>query len=46
MEVRKKFLTVGMVREWNGIPSEEVNASSLKTSRIRLDGALSTLIEL
>lgn len=38
----KKFFTVGMVRHWNGLISEAVNAPSVEALKVRLDGALST----
>ena len=41
-DVRKKFFTVKMLRRWHRVPREVVDASSLETPRVRLDGALST----
>ena len=32
-----------MVRQWHRLPREVVDAPSLKTFRVRLDGALSNL---
>ena len=40
----KKFFTVGMVRHWNGLISEAVNAPSVEALKVRLDGALSNLV--
>jgi len=42
--IRKKFLTVRVVRQWNRLPREVVDAASLETLRIRLDEALSKQI--
>ena len=44
LDIRKKFFTVRVVRHWNRLPSEVVNAPSLETLKARLDGALSNLI--
>jgi len=44
LEVRKKFFTVKVVRHWNSLPSETVDAPSLKALKARLDGALSNLV--
>jgi len=44
--VRKKFFTVRVVRHWHRLPIEAVDAPSLETFKARLDGALSSLIEL
>ena len=40
----EKFFTVRMVRHWNRLSSEVVNAPSLEASKARLDGALSNLV--
>ena len=42
--IRKKFLTVRVVRQWNRLPREVVDALSGETLRIRLDEALSKQI--
>jgi len=42
--IRKKFLTVRVVRPWPGLPSEAVAARSLAVFKARLDGALSNLV--
>ncbi|KFV41660.1 hypothetical protein N341_12874, partial [Tyto alba] len=44
LDIRKKFLTMRVVKHWNRFPREAVDAPSLKTFKVRLDGALSNLI--
>ncbi|KFW66943.1 hypothetical protein AS28_10474, partial [Pygoscelis adeliae] len=44
LDIRKKFLTLRVVRHWNRSPREAVDAPSLETFKVRLDGALSNLI--
>ncbi|KFQ13812.1 hypothetical protein N330_12087, partial [Leptosomus discolor] len=44
LDIRKKFFTVRVVRHWNRFPREVVDAPSLETFKVRLDGALSNLI--
>jgi len=46
MDIRKKFFTVRAVRHRNRLPREVMGALSLETLKIRLDGALTNLIEL
>ncbi|KAK4826009.1 hypothetical protein QYF61_003782 [Mycteria americana] len=43
LDIRKKFLTVGVVRHWNRLPREVVDAPSLEVFKARLDGALNNL---
>ncbi|KFP20527.1 hypothetical protein Z169_09629, partial [Egretta garzetta] len=44
LDIRKKFFTMRVVKHWNRLPREVVEAPSLETSKARLDGALSSLI--
>ena len=44
LDIRKKFFTVMMVRYWNRLPREAVDATSLEALKARLDGALSNLV--
>jgi len=44
LDIRKKFFTMRVVRQWNKLPREVADAPSLETSRVKLDGALSNLI--
>ena len=44
MDVRRKFFTRGVVRCWNGLPREVVDAPSLEVFKARLDGALGKLV--
>jgi len=46
LDIRKKFFTMRVVKYWNGLPREVVEAPSLETFQARLDGALSNLIQL
>ena len=43
---RKRLFKIRVMRHWNRLPREVVDASSLETCKARLDGALSNLIEL
>jgi len=40
----EKSFTIGMVRHWNRLPREVVEAPSLEIFKVRLDQALSNLI--
>ncbi|KFP96565.1 hypothetical protein N329_11800, partial [Haliaeetus albicilla] len=42
--MRKKLFMMRMVRHWNRLPREVVDAPSLEVFKARLDGALSNLI--
>ncbi|GAB0181475.1 hypothetical protein GRJ2_000612800 [Grus japonensis] len=44
LDVRKKFFTVRVVRHWNRLPREAVDAPSLEVFKARLDGALGNLV--
>ncbi|KFV41567.1 hypothetical protein N341_05859, partial [Tyto alba] len=44
LDIRKIFFTVRVMRHWNSLPKEVVDAPSLKLFKAKLDGALSNLI--
>jgi len=44
LDTRKKFFTMGVVKHWNRLPREVVEAPSLETLKARLNGALSNLL--
>lgn len=44
LEVRNKSFTVRLVKHWNRLPRELVDAPSQETFKVRLDGVLSNLI--
>ncbi|KFP10480.1 hypothetical protein Z169_09057, partial [Egretta garzetta] len=44
LDIRKKFFTMRVVKHWNRLPKEVVEAPLLETFKARLDGALSNLI--
>ncbi|KAK4827594.1 hypothetical protein QYF61_019496 [Mycteria americana] len=44
LDIRKKFFTLRLVKHWNRLPREVVDAPSLETFKVRLDGALSNLM--
>ena len=46
MDIRKKFYTIRVVRHWNRLSREVVDALSLETFKVRLDRALSNRMEL
>ncbi|KAK4823902.1 hypothetical protein QYF61_008115 [Mycteria americana] len=43
LDIRKKFFMMRVVRYWNRLPREVVDAPSLEGFMVRLDGALSNL---
>jgi len=46
LNIRKKFFTLRVVKSWNGLPRELLEAPSLEKFKAKLDGALSNLIQL
>ncbi|KFQ74634.1 hypothetical protein N335_12937, partial [Phaethon lepturus] len=44
LDIRKKFFTVRVVKHWNRLPREVVDALSLEVFKVRLDAAWSNLI--
>jgi len=42
LDIRKKFFTTRVGRQWHRLPREVVDALSMETLKVRLDGALST----
>ncbi|KFW68818.1 hypothetical protein AS28_04290, partial [Pygoscelis adeliae] len=44
LDIRKKFFTLRVVKDWHRLPREVVDAPSLETFKARLDGALSNLV--
>ncbi|KFW62390.1 hypothetical protein AS28_11720, partial [Pygoscelis adeliae] len=44
LDIRKKFFTLRVVKHRNRLPREVVDAPSLETFKVRLDGALSNLM--
>ena len=45
LNIRRKFFTERVVRCWNRLPREVVDAPSLEVFRARLDGALGSLVQ-
>jgi len=41
LDIRKKFFPMRVVKHWNRLPREAVDAPSLAVCKARLDGALS-----
>ncbi|KFQ44602.1 hypothetical protein N333_12071, partial [Nestor notabilis] len=44
LDIRKKFFIMSVVRHWNRLPRETVNAPSLAVSKARLDRALGNMV--
>jgi len=44
LDISKKFFTVKVVRRWNRLPREAVDAPTLEAFKTKLHGALSNLI--
>ena len=44
LDIGKKFFIVRVVRHWNRLPSEVVDAPSLEAFKARLSGTLSNLV--
>ncbi|KFV06525.1 hypothetical protein N340_01446, partial [Tauraco erythrolophus] len=44
LDIRKKFFTLRVVRQWNRLPREVVDAPSLAVFKARLDEALGNLV--
>ena len=44
MDIRRKFFTQSVVRFWNRLPKEVVDAPSLQAFKARLDVALGSLV--
>jgi len=43
LDIRKKYFIMKMVKHWTQLSREVVDAPSLETFKVRLDGALSNL---
>ena len=44
LDIRKKFFTIRVMKHWNRLPREVVEAPPLETVKVRLDGALSDVM--
>jgi len=45
LDIRKNFFTVRVVKHWNRLPRDVVHAPSLGIFKVRLDRALSNLMQ-
>ncbi|KFQ39607.1 hypothetical protein N332_13936, partial [Mesitornis unicolor] len=44
LDIRKKYFTMRVMRHWQRLPREVVDAPSLEVFKARLDGALGNLV--
>ncbi|KFR05134.1 hypothetical protein N306_07992, partial [Opisthocomus hoazin] len=44
LDIGNKFFTMRVMRHWNRLPREAVDAPTLEGFKARLDGALSSLV--
>ena len=44
LDIMRKFFTQGMVKHWNRLPKEVVDAPSLESFKARLDVVLGSLV--
>ena len=44
LDIRKKFFPMRVMRHWNGLPREVMDAPSLEVFKAGLDGALRNLV--
>ena len=44
LDIKEKFFRIRVVRQWNRLSREVVDASSLETFKVSLDQALSNMI--
>ncbi|KFQ35607.1 hypothetical protein N331_01980, partial [Merops nubicus] len=44
LDIKKKFFTMKVVKHWNRLPREAIEAPSLETFKVKLDRALSNLL--
>ncbi|KFV49229.1 hypothetical protein N341_04126, partial [Tyto alba] len=44
LDIRKTFFTMRVVKYWHRLPREMVDAPSLETFKVQIDGALSILV--
>jgi len=44
LDIKKKYFMMRVVKHWNRLPREAVEAPSLETFKAKLDGAVSSLV--
>ncbi|KFO92699.1 hypothetical protein N320_06255, partial [Buceros rhinoceros silvestris] len=44
LDIKKKFFPTRVVKHWNRLPGEVIDAPSLETFKVKLDGALGNLV--